>query len=183
MPILLMSAPHSREQPIRHVDGQLVLKADQSTTYTKNDVINILAPKVVKADVDIELATKANLSEMLIALSQKHPTITSATDLTVNKIITNSVEPQAGTTYLQLRTNEVRFGTTLYASITSTKASFWTPVYISQGLELNTGLTVGYSNPIVARFTVDAATGNVVSFGTIECYNGITTYGILHAMT
>ena len=121
---------------------------------------------------------------MLIALSQKHLTATSATDLTVNKIITNSVESQSGTTYLQLRTNEVRFGTTVYASITSTKASFSTLVYISQGLELNTGLTVYASNPIVARFTVDAATGNYVSFGTIECYNGITTFAeILHAMT
>ena len=69
----------------------------------------------------------------------------------------------------------MRFGTTLSASRTSTKAGFWTLVYISQGLELNTGLTVGYSNPIVARLTVDAATGNVVSFGRIECYNGIPT--------
>ena len=58
-----------------YVDGQLALKADQSTTYTQNEVINLL----------------------------KHPTITSATDLTVNTIITNSVETQAGTTYLQLR--------------------------------------------------------------------------------
>ena len=66
-----------------YVDGQLVLKADQSTTYTNNEAINMLAPKAVQPYVDIEVATKANLSEMLIALSQKHPTITSATDLTV----------------------------------------------------------------------------------------------------
>ena len=119
---------------------------------------------------------------MNIALSQKHPTVTSTTDLTVNKIVTKSVEPPSGTTYLQLRTNEVRLGITLYALISSTRTSFWTPVYISQGLEVNPGLTVGYNNPIIARFTVDAANGNVVTFGTIECYNGITTMEILHAM-
>ena len=87
---------------------------------------------------------------MLIALSQKHPTITTTTDLTVNKTITKSVEPPVGTKNLQLRTNSVMFVITVYASITSTRTSFWTPVYISQGLEVNTGLTVCYNNPIVA---------------------------------
>ena len=114
---------------------------------------------------------------MLIALAQKHPTITSATDLTVHTIITNDVEPPSGTTYLQLRTNEVRLGITLYAFISSTRTSFWALVDITQGLEVNAGLTVGYNSPIVAIFTVDAANGNVMTFGTIECYNGITTYG------
>ena len=52
-----------------------------------------------------------------------------------------------------------------------------TLVYISQGLELNTGLTVGVENPMSARFTVDGTGGNVVTVRTIECYNGITTYG------
>ena len=76
---------------------------------------------------------------MNIALSQKHPTITSATYLTVNKIITKSVEPPSGTTNIHLRTNEERLGITLYAIISSTRTSFWTLVYISQGLEVNTG--------------------------------------------
>ena len=67
----------------------------------------------------------------------------------------------------------------MYASITSTRARFRTPVYISQGLEANTEITVSYNSPIVARFTVDAAHGNVVTFGTIECYNGITTDGYI----
>jgi len=97
----------------------------------------------------------------------------------VNKIITKSVEPPVGTTILQLRNNSVTFGITAYASITSTKTSFWTPVYISQGLEISTGLTVGYHNPIIATFTVDVANGNAVTFGPIECYNGITTYGYI----
>ena len=61
----------------------------------------------------------------------------------------------------------MRLGITLYALISSAKTRIGTPVYISQGLEVNTGLTAGYNNPIIARFTVDAANGNVVTFGTI----------------
>ena len=71
----------------------------------------------------------------------------------------------------------MRLGITLDSLISSARTSVWTPVYISQGPEVNAGLTVGYNNPIVAIFTVDAAHGNVVTFGTIECYNGIPTYG------
>ena len=72
------------------MDAQLLLKANQSTTYTNTETDNLLATR--------------------------QPTITS-----------------------------------------STGTGFWTSVYISQGLEVNAGLTVDYNNPIVARFTVDAA--------------------------
>ena len=54
---------------------------------------------------------------MNIALPQKNPTITAATDLTFNKIITKYVEPPSGTTYLKIRTNEVILGIVLYALI------------------------------------------------------------------
>ena len=113
--------------------GDITCNALTTTNiYTKTETDNLLTPKAATSYVDAQLLLKANLSDMLTALSHKHPTITSATDLTVNNIIANSVEPQAGTTYLQLRTNAVKFGTTLYAPITLTKASFWTPVYISE---------------------------------------------------
>ena len=150
-----------------YADGQLVRKANQATTYTKVEVDTLLTPTATQTDVDIALASKADLSAMLIALSQKHPTITSTIDLTVNNIITKSLEPPVGTTIVQLRTNSVMFGIRMYASITSTKTSFWTPVYISQGLEVNTGVTVGYNNPFFARLTIDAANRHVVTFGTI----------------
>ena len=48
-------------------------------------------------------------------------------------------------------------------------------MYITQGLEINTSLKAGNGYPIGARFTVNAL-GNVVAFGTTECYNGITSY-------
>ena len=38
----------------------LALKADQSTTYTKTEVDNALAPKATTAYVDAQLALKAN---------------------------------------------------------------------------------------------------------------------------
>ena len=66
------------------------------------------------------------------------------------------------------------FGIAAYASIRSTIASFSVPVYMSQGLELNTSLKVGNGAPISARYTVNEL-GNVVSLGTIECYRGITS--------
>ena len=45
------------------VDGQLVLKANQPTTYTKTEVDNALAPKATTAYVDVELVLKANKSD------------------------------------------------------------------------------------------------------------------------
>ena len=70
-----------------YVDGRIVLKANQATTYTKVEVDTLLTPKPTQADVDIALANKANISDMDIALSQKHPLLTSTSDLTSKKLI------------------------------------------------------------------------------------------------
>jgi hypothetical protein len=59
----------------------------------------------------------------------------------------------------------VILGITLYA-LSSTTTRFWTPVYISQGLEVNAGLIVGYNSPIIAIFALDAANGNVMTLNT-----------------
>ena len=75
-------------------------------------------PNAIKSDVEIELDKKANLLGILIALSQKHPLLTSTSDLTSNKLFAKSVEPPVGTTTLQLRTNSVTIGIAAYASIT-----------------------------------------------------------------
>ena len=144
-----------------------LVQALASDSNHATTVFNQLATKATTAYVDGQLASTVNISDMGIALSHKHPTITSTTDLAVNHITTKSVEPPSGTTYLQLRTNAVRIGIAVYALLSSARTSFWTSVYISQGQEVNAGLTVGYNHPIVARFTVDAANGNLVAFGTI----------------
>ena len=81
-----------------YVDEQLVLKANESNTYTMNQVDS--------------------------ALAGKHPLLTSASDLTNTRLYVKSIEPPAGTTTLQFRTNNVSFGITAYASIRSTLASF-----------------------------------------------------------
>ena len=46
--------------PTAYVDGQFVLKANQSTTYTKTEVENALVPKATTAYVDGQLVLKAN---------------------------------------------------------------------------------------------------------------------------
>ena len=48
---------------------------------------------------------------------------------------------------------------------------------MTQGLEVNTSLTLGVGEPITQMFTGNAADGSVITLGTIECYMGITTYG------
>ncbi|MFM7978158.1 MAG: hypothetical protein ACKPKO_02485, partial [Candidatus Fonsibacter sp.] len=55
----------------------LNLKANQSTTYTKTEVDSLVSPKSDKTYVDSQLALK-------------QPTITSSTDLTINKLITRT---------------------------------------------------------------------------------------------
>ena len=113
-----------------YVDGQLVLKANQDTTYTKSEVNNLLAPKTTTSYVDIELDKNANLSETLIALSQKHPLLTASSDLTINRMYAKSIESPSGTANLQTRTHNAMFGITAYASRSSAKASFWVLVFI-----------------------------------------------------
>ena len=67
-----------------YVDGQLVLKANQSTTYTKTEVDNALAPKATTAYVDGELALNANKSDMTAALALKADQSTTYTKTEVN---------------------------------------------------------------------------------------------------
>ena len=105
---------------LTYVNDQLDLKADKSNTYTMSQVDNLLTPKAIKADVDIELAKKANVSDMAIALSHNHTLLTATSDLTIYRLYAKSIEPPAGTTIIQLRTNTISFGTTAYATITST---------------------------------------------------------------
>jgi hypothetical protein len=101
------------------------------------------------------------------ALAGKHPLLTATSDITVNRLYAKSIEPPAGTTTLQFRTNHVSFGIPAYASIRSTLARFWILVYMTQGFAINTILKVGNGGPITAMFTVTAATGDIVTLGTI----------------
>ena len=59
-----------------YTDEQLLMKANQRTTYTKNEADALLTPKATTSYVDTELANNANVSGMLISLSQKHHCLT-----------------------------------------------------------------------------------------------------------
>ncbi len=60
----------------------------------------MLDPNAIKVDVDIERAKKANLSEMLIALPQTPPLLTSTSYLISNKLFAESTEPPVSYSHL-----------------------------------------------------------------------------------
>ena len=52
------------------VDGQVALKANQSTTYTKIETDNLLTPKATTSYVDTQLELKANLSDLVGTITE-----------------------------------------------------------------------------------------------------------------
>ena len=65
-----------------------------------------------------QMALKASISYVDSALALKQPTITSATNLIINRLITIALEPPTGFTDLQLRANTVYVGTVFRNSFT-----------------------------------------------------------------
>ena len=65
-----------------------------------------------------QMALKASISYVDSALALKQPTITSATNLIINRLITITLEPPTGFTDLQLRANTVYVGTVFRNSFT-----------------------------------------------------------------
>ena len=65
-----------------------------------------------------QMALKASISYVDSALALKQPTITSATNLIINRLITITLEPPTGFTDLQLRANTVYVGTVFRNSLT-----------------------------------------------------------------
>jgi hypothetical protein len=53
------------------VEGQLVLNANQSTTYTQTETDNLLTLKATTAYVDAQLLLNANTADMTAALALK----------------------------------------------------------------------------------------------------------------
>ena len=103
---------------------QLALKANQATTYTKTEVDNLLTPKATVTYVNDQLALKANQAttytktEAYNLLATTQPTITSATNLTVNtltatKLISNSLEVVGITDQITIKSNWVILATAI----------------------------------------------------------------------
>ena len=74
----------SPKATVTYVNDQLALKANQATTYTKTETDNLLATK--------------------------QPTITSATNLAVNKLISTTLEGVAVGDTISIRAKWVNFG-------------------------------------------------------------------------
>ena len=76
-------------------------------------------------------------------LATKQPTITSATNLTVNKLITRNIAPPAGFTDINFNANAVYFGNPIWLSATSEMVSFLTLAYFDTAVKIKQGLVIG----------------------------------------
>ncbi|MFM7982772.1 MAG: hypothetical protein ACKPKO_25960, partial [Candidatus Fonsibacter sp.] len=84
-----------------YVDNQLALKANQTTTFTKTEVYTALGLKANQT-------TTYAITQVDNILAQKQQTITSSTNLVINKLTTISWEPPAGFTDVQIK-KQIRF--------------------------------------------------------------------------
>ena len=115
-------------------------------------------------------------------LSGKQNTITSSTDLTINKLITRTWEPPTGFTDVQIKADQVYVGNPVWLTATSISAKFWSPVYVDQGITVQNGLSIGmYSAGRPNQFAQTASisqNGNITTQGAITCQGNITsTFG------
>ena len=116
-----------------YVNEQLALKASQATTYTKTETDNLLATK--------------------------QPTITSAINLTVNKLITRHIEPPAGFTDISLNADTVYFGNIVWLTATSAVVNFWSTVYMDQGLKDSSSFARGDQSSSIPNTATIAQNG------------------------
>ena len=107
-------------------------------------------------------------------LATKQPTITSSTNITVNKLLTRNIEPPAGFTDINLNANSVYFGNPIWLSATSEMVKFWTPAYFDNAIKLKQGLVIGSdlsSNNNTVSISFD---GTITTQGTISCVGSVT---------
>ena len=112
----------------------------------------------------------------------KQPTITSSTDLTINKLITRTLEPPTGFTDLQIKADQVYSGNIVWLTATSISVKFWAPVYVDQGITVQNGLSIGmYNAGSPNQFAQTASitqTGNIATQGTITCQGDLSAPNI-----
>ncbi|MFM7989662.1 MAG: hypothetical protein ACKPKO_61150, partial [Candidatus Fonsibacter sp.] len=95
-------------------------------------------------------------------IALKQPTITSLTDLTINKLITRTWGTPTGFTDLQIKADQVYFGNTIWLTATSIAVKFFVPAYAVEGL------FIGDSVKPIATINKN---GNITTQGTITSGN------------
>ena len=111
-------------------------------------------------------------------IATKQPTITSATNLTVNKLITRNIEPPVGFTDISLNADTVYFGNTVWLTATSTIVKFWIPCYFDQGIKANRGFMIGYDASTHDHTLIIDQNGNITTQGTITCVGNLSAPNI-----
>ncbi|MFM7990481.1 MAG: hypothetical protein ACKPKO_65300, partial [Candidatus Fonsibacter sp.] len=104
-----------------YVDGQSVLKADQSNTYTMTQVDNALAGK----HPSITLSTALGLSS-----------ITATGSVTANKLISSFIEPLVSGGYILIRADIIGFGRHALMSVSSESISMYSLLRAEKGLRV-----------------------------------------------
>jgi len=166
---------------IVYVDTALAPKANQSTTYTKTAVDNLLTPKLTVSYLNEQLALKATQAttytktETDNLLATEQATITSATNLTVNKLITRNIDPPpAGFTDISLNANEAYLRNPVWLSTTSAAVNFWSSVYRGQGLKVPNSFAIGYQSSSIPNTATIAQNGNITTQATITCVGNLS---------
>ena len=114
---------------IQHMFLNLIDNAPASLD-TLNELANALAGDANSAaTIQNQLALKAPITYVDSQLALKQPTITSSTDLTINKLITRTWGTPTGFTDLRIQAGEVFFGNTIWLTATSIAIKFFVPAY------------------------------------------------------
>ena len=130
---------------------------------TLNELANALADDANFATtIQNQLALKASITYVDSQLAFKQPTITSATNLARNKLITRTWESPTGFVDFHTKNDQVYVGNTLLLSATSTAVESCVPTYAVEGL------IIGESESPVAVFNKN---GNITTQGSISSGN------------
>ena len=136
-------------------------KANQSTTYTKQEANELLSAK----QPTILPTTSLSLNS-----------ITASGTVTANQIISRFYSPPTGDSDIQLKADQVYFGkTAIFISATSAAIKLWSPVYVDQGLKVQNGLSIGSTSPSDLEAWVEKIAlnqnGNITTTGLLTASN------------
>ena len=94
-------------------------------------------------------------------------------NITANKFISRTWEPPVDFTDVQIKADQVYFGNPVLLTATSLSATFWSFVYVDQGIRIHNGLSIGYDSLQVDTAAI-AQNGNITTQGTITCQGSLT---------
>jgi len=101
----------------------------------------------------------------------------TTSNLAIKTTYCRYIEPPAGGDTVNINSKIVVFGATTWLRATSTLVSFYAHSYFFQGIQVNSGLSVGAGNLLVAKLSIDQY-GNLTTAGTIACTGNLAAPNI-----